>query len=175
MRRFIIILLIISSGFFLYNKHGNHAESANLTKKQVRVLHIEDGDTIKVIYPDSQRKTWIRLYGIDCPEYDPSYSSNQRYGKAATSALSPLKGRKVLIREMGKGKYGRTIGIVFEDNSQEWSLNAKLVGNGLAWVYDKYCTENICKKWKELEARARKQRINIWNQASPKAPWIWRK
>jgi len=46
-----------------------------------------------------------------------------------------------------------------------------LVKAGLAWHYKKYSTNII---YSALEQEARKQRIGLWSEPNPIAPWEWR-
>ena len=100
------------------------------------VVGITDGDTITVLNRKTLKGVKIRLYGIDCPE------GGQAFSKRARQFTSKLVfGKVVEVHRMDTDRYGRTVALVSEDKQL---LNKELVKAGLAWVYDKYCSEPIC-------------------------------
>lgn len=81
-----------------------------------KVVNVTDGDTIKV-YNADLGQVKIRLYGIDTPE------KRQPYGKAAGKYLASLiAGATVEVESVTKDRYGRTVGIVWdsETNISRW-------------------------------------------------------
>ena len=129
-----------------------------------KVIAIKDGDTYKVLY-NNKEKT-IRLAHIDCPE------KGQPFGNRAKQFASILCfGKTVTVQTEGKTDiYKRIIGeIILEDGT---NVNKELIKNGLAWHYKKY-SKNI--EFDELESQARKDKIGIWSDTDPVAPWKWRK
>jgi len=83
-----------------------------------KVVSVTDGDTIKVFNAD-QGQVKIRLYGIDTPE------KAQPYGKAAGKYLASLvAGATVEVESVTTDRYGRTVGIVFKD---ETNINQEMV------------------------------------------------
>lgn len=67
--------------------------------------------------------------------------------------------------------YGRTVAVINIDNN---CLNAELVRNGLAWVYDEYCDQSECEEWNRLEDEARSANFGLWAAPNPIPPWDWR-
>jgi endonuclease YncB( thermonuclease family) len=134
---------------------------------QYRVAHVADGDTITVVAPD-RRRIKIRLYGIDCPE------SGQAFGaRAKRATIKAVAGRDVVVRPMDTDRYGRTVAVVSIPGDDE-SLNAMLVGQGLAWVL-KLCTqEEICGAFRASERTARAEKRGLWADRAPMPPWRWR-
>lgn len=127
-----------------------------------KVIHVIDGDTFNAMHQGEE--VTIRLYGIDCPEHD------QPYGQKARRALEQMIGDEhVQIEKVDVGPYGRTIGLV-----NGGSVNAELVRQGFAWVYDRYCNKSFCSRWIKLEDRARGRSIGFWSQSNPTPPWEWR-
>ncbi len=142
----------------------NIADQANgkgsLTGK---VIRIADGDTFHMLLAD-KRSIKIRLFGIDCPE------TQQPFYQQAKNELSRLIFNKtVTITFDNKDQYGRYLAIAFVDGQ---SVNEAMLSSGLAWHFTRY-DRNA--KWKSLEKEARKQRIGIWSQPDPIAPWKFRK
>ena len=76
----------------------------------------------------------------------------------------------VEVEAIRKDRYGRTIGIVTVDGA---GLNEELVRAGMAWMYPRYCKRAICQEWKRLQKGARKERLGLWQDPEPSAPWKW--
>jgi len=126
------------------------------------VTRIQDGDSFQVRQGRSTQT--IRLYGIDCPEYQQP--GGQR-AKKLTSSL--VKGRRVEILPMDTDRYGRIVAVV---RLGGLVLNAELVRSGWAWVYPRYCTSpSLCRQWQAWEQEARRSRLGIWRDAHPEPPW----
>ncbi|KJS30420.1 MAG: hypothetical protein VR64_16650 [Desulfatitalea sp. BRH_c12] len=134
----------------------------NLTGKLVKV---SDGDTFTIL--ENRQTHKIRLYGIDTPE------RRQNFGNKARQFTAGLVWRQnVRVVEHGTDRYGRIIGMVYVDDV---CVNEELVKQGLAWVYPPYCTLPICDAWTVLEAAARDQKLGLWGQSAPIAPWNFRR
>jgi len=80
---------------------------------QFKVTRVTDGDTIKVT--NNGTTTTIRLVGIDAPELSKKKNDpGQPYSKKSTKHLaSQVLNKTVDIKSYGKGRYGRTLGVVF--------------------------------------------------------------
>ncbi len=107
------------------------------------VVGITDGDTITVLNSKTLKDVKIRLYGIDCPEGGQAFSKR---AKQFTSKM--VFGKVVEVHQMDTDRYGRTVALVSVDKQ---ILNKELVKAGLAWVYDRYCSEPICESWKNFQ------------------------
>jgi endonuclease YncB( thermonuclease family) len=111
------------------------------------------------------KATKIRLYGIDCPE------RGQDFGSAARKFTSRMVfGKTVRVREVDKDSYGRTVAWVWVDGA---SLNKELVKAGLAWWYKHFAPGET--ELKELEKKARSEKIGLWSHPKPIPPWEFRK
>lgn len=127
-----------------------------------RVVAIADGDTFTLL-KEGNMQVKIRLHGIDAPE------KAQDFGKRAKQELSGLIfGKHVRVVDMGRDRYGRTIGMVFVD---ELNINEEMLKRGMAWHYLKY---DKAERWDELERAARAARVGLWSQPGAMAPWEWR-
>ncbi len=136
------------------------AQTATITGT---VLHISDGDTLK-IHTGSNKKMKIRLAGIDTPEKD------QPFGREAKQALSLLTLQKqVMIDVQTIDRYGRTVGLVYV---QGLNVNAELIRQGMAWVYRRYTNDE---KLYALEAKAKKEKRGLWSSDNFIEPWLWRR
>lgn len=74
-----------------------------------------DGDTIDVHidlgFEVSLRKQRVRLAGIDTPESRTRNLEEKKLGLAAKERLTQLCGEELQLLSLGKGKYGRILGI----------------------------------------------------------------
>ncbi|MBF0233337.1 MAG: thermonuclease family protein [Desulfamplus sp.] len=132
---------------------------------EAECVSIKDGDTIAVRF--REKIINIRLYGIDTPEIE------QEHGSTAKVFLSNfVYNKKIEVIPKTVDKYGRTVGLIF---SEGMNICQKMVEAGHAWVYRKYCAENFCDYWLELEQNAQKNKIGLWEKNnSPTPPWIFR-
>ena len=141
-----------------------------------QVVRIVDGDTIQVI--DSNGiKFKIRLLGIDTPEL------KQRFGYESSLSLKKIiDGKSVIIiskPEKNKpytlGRYKRIIGKIILNGKD---INLEMVQKGMAWHYKKYIkSQNVedRQSYNNAEQDARLNKIGLWSDVSPVAPWEWRK
>jgi len=132
-----------------------------------RVKNVVDGDSINVHGPDNLI-VHIRLYGIDAPE------SKQPFGHQAKKRLAKLVARqKVNVEPLDTDRYNRTVALVrLEDGTL---VNEVLVAEGLAWVYDQYCHQELCQRLLWLQDAARQERRGLWSERDPERPSEWRK
>lgn len=128
--------------------------------EQVRVDHIYDGDTVKLI--DGRR---LRLIGIDTPEIGRDGEPSEPFAKEAHEALRELlKGNETLHLRLGKerkDRYGRLLAHLFlEDNT---SVEAWLLEQGLArWLMVPPNDWNLA-CYQAAEQRARSRKLGIWS------------
>ncbi len=81
-------------------------------------------------------------------------------------------GKQVRVVKKDVDRYGRIVGMVYVGDV---CVNEALVESGLAWVYRKYCTMEICESWLELESMAIDGDIGIWSHPNPLPPWEFRR
>jgi endonuclease YncB( thermonuclease family) len=128
-------------------------------------ITVYDGDTFTVNTGETEYK--IRLEHIDAPE------KYQEYGKEAKLYLENLLGKDVVYIKVdleAERSYKRIIGTV--KTSDEIDVSKELVRQGLAWWYRKYSDDP---SYENLELTARLQKLGVWNQDYPIAPWMYRK
>lgn len=144
--------LIIFLVFFLLNLH---ADSYFVTK-------VIDGDTIEV--RQEKRNYKVRLSEIDAPEI------NQRFGTESKNFLASLiLNEEIELTYTTEDRYGRIVAKIYKDNKD---INRSMVRNGLAWVYDYYVEDQSLYNDQNL---AKKNSFNIWSEASPTPPWVFRR
>ncbi len=129
------------------------------------VKKIIDGDSLLIV--SGEKTIEVRLYGVDCPEY------NQPFSHAAKALVrKSFYGKKVLIQPQYYDNYKRMVAIV-EYGGQ--TLNGELVEAGLAWVYPRYCRKEICKSWSTSQNSAINKKQGIWSTTDPVSPWKWKR
>lgn len=135
---------------------------------QGTVLSVQDGDTMTVAPGgDTRTPVSVRLYGIDAPEYA------QEGGPDSTEYLKqqcPV-GKKVRVIAFSSDKYGRTVGLVLDKDKV---INADMLEQGHAWVYNRYCKQKFCRKWRGLEKDAKAHSRGLWRNTEAVKPWEWR-
>ncbi|MCP3876199.1 MAG: thermonuclease family protein [Desulfobacteraceae bacterium] len=124
-------------------------------------MNVAAGDIVTVWEKGKQYK--IRLYGIDTPEL------KQKFGPKAKKYISDVVFNKDLtVIQKDIDKYGTIVGMIYIADK---CLNEALVKNGVAWVYKKYCREDFCNNWLQLEQEARENKLGLWSDDKPIPPW----
>lgn len=146
----------------------NHPESDEYKNTDInnsfKVIGVKDGDTVDLLM-DGAKQT-IRLAHIDAPE------KKQPFGKKAKQLLSDLCfGKNVTL--IHNNKYDRNKRLIAELISESGiNINKEIVSNGLAWHYKKYSSDT---SYSRLETIARENKLGLWSDENPVAPWEWRK
>ena len=114
--------------------------------KLCKVVDIYDGDTIKVVFMDNNRiNKWnIRMEGYDSPEMRPSRKLENRdeIKKKAIEAKNYLKSlimneNQLVYLKCGKfDKYGRLLGTLYVEQTDEVSVNDLMIQHGHGYAYD---------------------------------------
>lgn len=132
------------------------------------VTSVYDGDTV-TLKTQARGQIKIRLLGIDAPEVE------QRYGTTARDALRrKVLGRDVVMTGDKKDRYGRSLGILWLDNT---NVNLWQIESGNAWFYRDFQRDlptDLRPLMDQGEQEARRERRGLWSgRAVP--PWEWRK
>lgn len=133
------------------------------------VTYVYDGDTVKLhpINTFSQKNDLkLRITDIDAPE------RNQPFGQKSRRALIKLcQGHNVIAttKVIAKDQYQRALGKL-QCNGADASLH--LVNLGLAWYNSKYANDVALER---AEINARTQKLGLWADEKPIAPWAWRR
>jgi len=130
------------------------------------VKKVIDGDSLVIV--SGKLNIEVRLYGVDCPEYDQQFSKD-----AKAFVRTRFLGRKVVVQPQYHDAYKRLVAII---SSGEQTVNGQLVQAGLAWVYPHYCRKDVCKSWQKMERSAKKYERGIWSGTQPPMPpWEWKR
>jgi endonuclease YncB( thermonuclease family) len=137
--------------------------SANGTEIHGKVIKIVDGDTYDILLYGNITKR-IRMEGIDAPERGmPFYKVSKDY-------LAGLCfGQNVRIAQTGLDRYGRMLAKTFLSNGNE--LGMQMIIAGYAWHFKKYSADVGLAN---AEIVARKNRVGLWADEDPEAPWVHR-
>jgi micrococcal nuclease len=161
------------------------AEAKPVEQLTGKVVSVTDGDTLRVHITGDRTTIKVRLDSIDAPE------KGQPFSAVAKKHLTEIaKGKNCTVRQMGKDKYGRVLGIVTilgtprgaavvgssklfgTKDTGNLNANKEMVRAGLAWHYIKYSKSKTLAK---LEQEARDKKLGLWAAATkPIAPWEWR-
>ena len=137
------------------------AASANAEEFSGAVVRVVNGDSLMVEFHGQQVR--VRLKEIDAPE------SRQLFGKASRESLTQICAKKTArVSWTQLDRNGRTLGRVWCDGID---ANAEQVRRGMAWVFDRYVTDQTLYP---LQDAARTQRLGLWSEANPIPPWDWR-
>ena len=105
---------------------------------QAELDRVVDGDTVDVIldlgFNVKLHKQRVRLAGIDTPESRTRDLAEKKLGLAAKERLKELCVGTFKIKSLGKGKYGRILGIPYTEDGQD--ICQMLIKEGHAVVYD---------------------------------------
>ena len=141
-----------------------------------KVLRVVDGDTVHVVNK-AGKKLKVRLTGIDAPE------KNQPYGLASTYKLTEMLINKwVLLKSKPNNgniysidRYNRVLAKVIYDGRD---INLFQVSSGYAWHFKRYQKQQSPldrELYSEAELNAQKNKLGLWGEKNPVAPWKWRK
>lgn len=130
------------------------------------VVGVSDGDTLtaRCGEPGAYEQVKVRLAAIDAPE------KAQPFGQRSRQNLADLCfQQQAVMTPKAKDRYGRTVADV-ECRGQ--NAGTEQVRAGMAWYYVRYGKgyEHL----QALEHGARVNRLGLWADPAPVAPWEWR-
>ena len=154
MKRFFALILMI---------FGYH--TANAETFTAKCKHVFDGDSFSAIREGETDETEIRLYGIDAPEKGQDYAKQSR-----EKLIKLIRNKQVRIEVQDTDSYGRSVGKVYVGKTY---VNLEMVKSGLAWYYEHHAKG--AKDLQKAEAKARKSKKGLWQDAAPVNPKDWRR
>ena len=126
-------------------------------------IAISDGDTFTIL--QDKRQVRIRIDAIDAPEKGMPY-----YKKSKQYLSSLCFGKYVTLKVIKTDRYGRLVARVILADGRD--VSAEMIKAGMAWHYKHYSKD---KTLATLEINARKNKLGLWNDTHPYAPWEIRK
>lgn len=142
--------------------------SADATVLTGTVTAVHDGDSLTLQIGTTTEL--IRLQGIDAPEMA------QVFGDAAKQALKRQTfNQTVHVAYTHRDRYDRLLGQVFSTGCSD--VNQQMLHNGLAWFYTAYACELDSQRrvlYESAQTQARAQKLGLWRQREPIAPWVFR-
>lgn len=126
------------------------------------VAVVIDGDTLTVV-DEAKKAHRVRLAGIDAPQ------AKQPFGLPAARSLARICYRKSAKVEWKAKERGLLVG---EVTCEGVAANAEQVRRGMAWVSPRQTGPGSALY--EIEAYARLQKVGLWADEKPVAPWEWR-
>jgi endonuclease YncB( thermonuclease family) len=126
------------------------------------VIGVADGDTLTARCDAKNLR--IRVAEIDAPEKAQAFGNRSRQHLAALCFKKPAT-----VRPLSIDRYGRTVARVEFDGTD---ASAEQVRAGMAWVFDRYMTD---RSLYALRDAARADRLGLWIDPAPLAPWEWRR
>ncbi len=104
---------------------------------QAEIERVVDGDTVDVTldlgFDVKLHKQRVRLHGIDTPESRTRNLAEKKLGLAAKERLKELCVGRFKVKSLGKGKYGRVLGIPYTEDGQD--ICQMLIDEGHAVEY----------------------------------------
>lgn len=123
------------------------------------VSHVTDGDTVWVRPSDGGAPQAVRIEGIDAPE------SCQAFGRESKEALAQhVLRRRVTVTKQAEDDYHRTVARLHLGRGD---VGKWMVVHGYAWSYRFRGNPG---PYRREEARARKQRLGLWQAGTPELP-----
>lgn len=159
------------------------SQDAEVQRVDARVVGVQDGDTVTILAEGNARHR-VRLAGIDAPEL------GQPFGRRARESLSELVfAQPVRVEWRKRDPFGRLVGTLWVAppdapcrGSAECpaTLDAALMQleRGHAWWFRRYANEQPPEervRYEAAEREAREQRLGLWRDRDPLAPWAWRR
>lgn len=134
-----------------------------------KVVAYASGTAFSVLGPDEKLRR-IKLVGVDAPE------RRQRFApEARRLAAEWLGGKPVEIAVHGTDGEGRVFGRVVVDGRD---VALALIDAGLAWcdpADDRLLADSLRSEYAGACAKARSQRMGLWQDAHPVPPWEYRR
>lgn len=129
---------------------------------QGKLGYVIDGDSFYMMQ-DNGRRIRVRISGIDAPE------NEQHFGKEAKEALTELlKDKQISLTPDGSDRQGRMVAHIQVEGK---NVAQELIRQGYAWHYKKY-SQDV--QLAQLEKEAQANKLGLWKEASPLAPWKFR-
>ncbi|QIL83696.1 thermonuclease family protein [Diaphorobacter sp. HDW4A] len=133
------------------------------------VVHVSDGDSLFTrCHASGSSIAWpekVRIADIDAPEL------SQNFGRESKAHLEALcLGKEAEIATVTRDQYERLVAHVRCGGVDAASAQLQ---SGQAWLYT--WRHKPIPAMQSLQDRAQAQRLGLWSEARPQAPWNYRK
>lgn len=144
---------------------------------QGKVVYVQDGDTVTLLV-NGRDQVKVRLASIDAPESSHTSKERGRIGQPHSANSKRfleglVKGAEVEATCPDTDRYRRKVCTIFLRGK---NINTAMVASGWAWANTgaggRYLRD---RRLVEHQAQAKAERLGLWADASPIAPWAWRK
>ena len=125
-----------------------------------KVIKVADGDTITILTDSKEQEN--KTFWHWCSRKETSFRP-----KVKRLLAELVAGKRVKIKEKGKDRYKRVLGVVFLNKSD---INEQMVLNGYAWAYTRYSKDYVSE-----HNKARASKFGLWQEPNPIEPSIFRK
>ena len=169
----IIIGLTTSIVLLLFSLYGRYQAQTESKAQYVRVIEVNDGDTITVLWGGGKRGR-VRLIGIDAPELDqrPWGQRSKRYLKDLLNASQWAVSLEFDVEK--RDQYGRLLSYVW--TSDRRMINVQMLSEGYAMLYTFPPNIRHVDEFKKAQDEARRKGLGIWGKAGLKeTPRSYRK
>ena len=138
------------------------------------VVRVTDGDTIRLLEHDTGVTHSIRISDIDAPETSKSKRRpGQPFSQTTRKAMVDMAlNQNAVAKCFEYDRNSRPVCTVVVNGKD---VGAMLVSQGLAWANRASKRYVRDPRTYELEAKAKADRLLLWADPHPIAPWIWRR
>ena len=168
----ITIGLTASFVLLLFSLYGRYQAETQSKQDYVRVVGVNDGDTITVLLEGKREK--VRLIGIDAPEFQQS-PWGQKSKKYLSDLLKTSQWTVSLEFDIEKRDvHGRLLSYIWTPDKR--MVNVQMLSEGYAMLYTFPPNIRYVDEFKKAQEVARKKGLGIWGQGGLKeTPWEYRK
>ncbi len=175
-------LIAIAALIWFHFQQPNKSDKPKLAKPpsqtaslrcQVVDGSVYDGDTFRVRCDNREQK--IRLCGIDAPEVKQPLGIESR---DYLRSLVAKAGGKVIVVEMDRDKYNRTVAeVLFDTPNGEQSVQEEMLKAGFAYHYKQFSGNcHNSDVFETAEDIGRSQKLGVWQlSGGGQRPWDYRK
>ena len=174
----VVLLTILVAAVVAARSRGTPgSDHERYRNRSFRCVHVVDGDTIDIDIPDGRHSTTrVRLWGVDTPETSKSPQGQMYFGPEASaftrSCVENANVRIVLAADQTRDRYGRLLAYVYFGDPPRM-LNEEIIRGGYGYADTRF--DHVWfQRFTDLEARARKDGVGLWEKVRPDQMPTWR-
>jgi micrococcal nuclease len=165
-----IVLLLLGALFQQSRTLPVHGDWDTYHQKTFKVVHVVDGDTLRVDQPDGKQKTTaIRFWGIDTPELQHRSTDppDQPFAREARDLAKELVDQRMVTLQLEshslRDRHGRLLAYIYLPDGR--CLNEIMIEHGYARADQRFGHSQF-NRYVELESVARRKKLGIWSQSA---------